>query len=75
MPLKYFGTGQSLPTIHYLKYFLCHFSNLWQNFMLASCVQLQVLPFGNFCAWHAFLGCVTFSGLIATEQFRTVEEA
>jgi hypothetical protein len=75
MPLKYFGTGQSLLTIHHLKYFLCHISNLWQNFMLASCVHLQVLPFGTFCARHAFLGCVTFSSLTATEQFYSVGEA
>ena len=43
--------------------------------MLASCVQRQVLPFGTFCAWHAFLGCVTFSSLTAIEQFCSVEEA
>jgi hypothetical protein len=43
--------------------------------MLASCVQWQVLPFGTFCAWHAFLGCFTFSTVTATEQFCSVEEA
>lgn len=35
----------------------------------------QVLPFGTFCEWHAFLGCVTFSSLTAREQFCSVEEA
>jgi hypothetical protein len=52
-----------------------HFSNLWQNFMLASCDQWQVSPFGTFCAWHFFLGCVIFSSLTTKEQFCSVEEA